>query len=230
MTFSIVGQCAHSGMLGIAITTSSICVGSRCSWARAGVGAVATQNFTDPRLGVRGLGLLAEGLKATEVMARLIEESEFPEYRQLAVIDRHGQTSYHSGNKALGIHDAASGDHCIAAGNLLSSKEVPRAMVSAFMALSPAEHLAERLLRALEGGLAAGGEIYPLRSAGLLVVDTQPWPLVDLRVDWHESPVSALGELWRRYEPEMKTFLLWALDPDQAPSFPLPGNDKRNER
>jgi len=219
MTFSIAGRCSRSGMFGIALTTSSICVASRCPWARAEVGAVLTQNFTDPAMGPRGLDLLGEGFNASQVIQRLIGENKHPAYRQLAAIDREGRTSYYSGEKTLGIHAAAEGENCVAIGNLLAHPKVPQQMIAAFMKF-PEQHLAHRLVLALEKGLEAGGEVNPVKSAGLLVVHNQPWPLVDLRVDWHDSPIIMLRELWERYEPQMNTFLLWALSPDRVPPFP----------
>src|SRR5215510_12324273 len=114
MTFSIAGRCARSGMFGVAITTSSIAVASRCPWARAGIGAVATQNITDPRLGQRGLDLMASGLSAPA--------AHQPEYRQVTMIDRDGGTATHTGEKTLGTHAGASAADCVAAGNLLSNR------------------------------------------------------------------------------------------------------------
>src|SRR4029450_3348123 len=101
MTFSIAGRCARTGMFGIAITTSSIAVASRCPWARAGVGAVATQNITDPRLGQRGLDLMASGLGASAALQRLLAEAHQPEFRQITVIDRVGGTGTHTGDQKL---------------------------------------------------------------------------------------------------------------------------------
>ena len=83
MTFSIAGRCSRTGMLGMAITSSSICVASRCCWARARVGAVLTQNLTDPAIGQRGLDLLSEGLSAARTVRRVVEENQFPAYRQI---------------------------------------------------------------------------------------------------------------------------------------------------
>jgi uncharacterized Ntn-hydrolase superfamily protein len=205
-------------MFGIAITTSSICVASRCAWARAGAGAVLTQNFTDPRLGMRGLDLLAGGRSAAETVRELVRENQHAAYRQLAAVDRRGKTACFSGEKTLGTYAGAQGDQCVAVGNLLAHPEIPREMTAAF-AEEPERHLAHRLLLGLERGLEAGGEISPVNSAGLLVVHDQPWPLVDLRVDWQDGPVQALRGLWGRYEPQIKTFLMWALSPDEAPPF-----------
>ncbi len=224
MTFSIAGRCARSGMFGVAITTSSIAVASRCPWARAGVGAVATQNITDPRLGQRGLDLMASGLGAPAAMGRLLEEAPHPDYRQITMVDRNGETATHTGAKTLGTHAVASARDCVAAGNLLSNRDVPGAMTRSFVT-HPDMHLAERLLLALEAGQVSGGEMGPVRSAGLLVVYEQSWPLVDLRVDWDEgNPISTLHRLWDRFQPQMNDYVIRALDPAQAPAYGVPGD------
>lgn len=224
MTFSLIGRCAETGMLGVAITTSSICVASRCPWARAGAGAVSTQNVTDPTIGPRVLDLLAAGKTAAEGLQAVLGESQYAEYRQVTVVDRQGRTAHHSGTKTLGTNAVAEGKDCIAAGNLLANADVPKAMAKIFEA-HPDLHLAERLLRGLEAGIVAGGEKGPVRSAGLLVVDRQIWPLVDLRVDWsEEDPIAGLRGLWDRYRPQMGDYVTRALDPRSAPAYGVPGD------
>lgn len=223
MTFSLVARCPISGMFGVAVTSSSPCVAARCGgWARAGIGAVATQNVTDPRLGHLGLALLTQGFGARAVIARLIEAGAHPDYRQLTVIDQDGRTAHHSGAKTLGRHAVAEGDGCIAAGNMLANQSVPEAMIAAF-ANAPA-HLAERLMLGLEAGLAAGGEASPVRSAGLYVVDRHVWPICDLRVDWHDQPIAELRRVWEVYEPQMADYVMRAIDPTEAPSYGVPGD------
>ncbi len=224
MTFSIVGHCERTGMLGIAITTSSICVAARCPWARAGAGAVSTQNVTDPRLGPAVLDLMAQGTPAPEALERVMAGHGHAVHRQLAVVDAQGRTAHYSGAKTLGTHAVADGRGCVAAGNLLADPGVPGAMVENFAAGAKL-HLAERLLGALEAGIAAGGEMGPVNSAGLLVVHEQAWPLVDLRVDWDDAaPLEALRALWRAYEPQMDDYVTRALDPESAPSYGVPGD------
>jgi uncharacterized Ntn-hydrolase superfamily protein len=224
MTFSIVGRCSRTGMFGVAITTSSISVGARCPHARAGVGAVATQNVTDPAFGPRILDLLQAGHHADEALARATHGRAHLDYRQILVIDKSGMTASFTGGRILGTHSVAAGEDCIAAGNLLGSVEVPGAMTDAFAA-NAREHLAERLLRSLEAGLAAGGEAGPVHSSALLVADKQPFALVDLRCDWDDhDPVVALRRLWSDYEPQMQAYLIRALDPPSAPSFGVPGD------
>ena len=224
MTFSIAGRCARTGMVGIAITTSSIAVGARCPWVRARVGAVATQNVTDPALGPKGLDLMESGLAAPAALDRLMADAPYADYRQVTMVDREGRTAHWTGAKTLGTNAVMAGTDCVAAGNLLGSPNVPRAMVSTFVA-KPGLHLAERLLRSLEEGVVAGGEAGPVRSATLLIAADQPWPVVNLRVDWSDdSPIMALRRLWEAYEPQMKDYVARALDPRAAPSYGVPGD------
>ena len=224
MTFSITGPCARTGMAGVAITTSSICVGSRCPHARAGVGAVATQNVTDPTLADRVFERLEAGETATEAVAAVMDGRVNADYRQLAVVDMAGRTGHFTGSHILGTNRVVEGDHCIAAGNLLSTLEVPAAMVAGFEA-DPEAHLADRLLRGLEAGLAAGGEEGPVRSAALVVHHDQPFALVDLRCDWDEDdPVVVLRRLWTDYEPQMQPYLDRAVNPGAAPSYGVAGD------
>ena len=223
MTFSLVARCERTGMFGVVVTSSSPCVASRCAWARAGAGAVASQNITDPRLGHLGLELLAGDIRAEAVRDMLVRGGEYPEYRQLTVVDRHGGVAHHSGAKTLGLHAVATGEGCIAAGNILSSPEVPRAMVGGFLSEREGP-LAARLLRALRAGEDAGGEVGPVRSAGLKVVHAQVWPIVDLRVDWHEQAIAELGRVWDVYEPQVDDYLRRAERPGDAPAYGVPGD------
>ena len=218
MTFSLVGRCRRTGMFGAAVTTSSINVGARCPYARAGVGAVLTQHRTDARLGPRGLDLLEAGATAREVIASLARDDPTIGWRQLAVIDREGGTAWRHGDRIASIHAAAEGDGCCAIGNIIRTEVVPAAMVDAFEAAA-GEHLAERLLIALEAGLGAGGEPRQVKSAALLVVDDQPFPLVDLRVELDRAPLAELRFLWEVYRPRMEVFVTRAVDPDRVP-FP----------
>jgi uncharacterized Ntn-hydrolase superfamily protein len=216
MTFSLVGMCRRTGMFGAAVTTSSIGVGSRCPFARAGVGAVLTQHRTDPQLGPRGLELLAAGQSVVQVIEALVQDNPTIGWRQLAVIDRRGETAYYHGDKIQSIHAAAQGDAVCAIGNIIRNADIPQAMVEAFCQ-EPEEHLAERLLRALEAGLAAGGERKQVKSAALLVVHEQSFPLVDLRIELAPQPLTELRFLWELYRPQIDLYVRRALDPDSVP-------------
>ena len=216
MTFSLVGMCRQSGMFGAAVTTSSMGVGSRCPFAKAGVGAVLTQNRTDPRLGSRGLELLSQGELANQVIDALVQDNRTVGWRQLAVIDKTGGTAYYHGNNIQSIHAAAQGDGVCAIGNIIRNEDIPRAMVEAF-AQTPEEHLAERLLQALEAGLDAGGELKQVKSAALLVVHEQPFALVDLRVELNPRPLTELRFLWELYRSQAEPYVRRAIDPDSIP-------------
>jgi uncharacterized Ntn-hydrolase superfamily protein len=210
-------------MFGIAIASSSPAVAARCAHARAGVGAVASQNMTDPALGPGILDLLANGSAAPEALANSLSATQFGAYRQLIVVAAAGAPAVHSGAHSLGVAATAIGAHCAAAGNLLAQREVPAAMVSAFEAADG--HFGGRLLQGLLAGLKQGGEAGPIHSAGLLIVREVKWPIVDLRVDWCEQdPVTALAALWARYQPQIEDYVQRALDPAHAPNFAVPGN------
>ena len=226
MTFSICGRCTKTGMVGVAITTSSICVGSRCPWVRAGVGAVSTQNVTLPSLGAATLDNIARGDSCETALKSAMDGDSFADYRQVIGIDAAGRCAVFSGAKTLGINATATGEDCVAAGNLLADAKLPLVMTHAFAAAA-ALGLSERLLRALEAGLHdGGGEVGEVHSAALLVADKQPWALVDLRVDWDDAaPLSALRHLWEVYEPQMQDYVTRALNPSAAPSYGVPGDE-----
>ncbi|WP_017254117.1 DUF1028 domain-containing protein [Pseudomonas tolaasii] len=225
MTFSVVARCVETGQLGIAISSSSIAVGARCPWLRPGVGAVASQNITLPSLGPSVLDRLEQGMAPIEALARVLENEEHREYRQVTVIDQEGRTAHFSGAQTLGIHSALSGEQCVAAGNMLANPGVVGSMVRAFEHASG--HLADRLLAALHTGQAKGGEAGPVHSAALVVVDDLLWPIVNLRVDWaDEDPIGALDQLWQAYRGQLQAYIDRALNPQQAPGYAVPGDDR----
>jgi uncharacterized Ntn-hydrolase superfamily protein len=216
MTFSIAGRCAKTGMLGAVVTTSAMAVGSRCAWAEANVGAVLTQHRTDPRLGPKILERLKTG-SSPEIILRDLEGADPDlQWRQLAVIDAKGKSAFFNGAKILSVSKGKVGRNCVAAGNILRSTAVVDAMISSFEE-NEAQPLAERLVRAIEAGDAAGGELKQLKSAGLLVVHRESFPFVDLRVDLNSQPLVELRFLWELYQPTADNYVVRALDPDKAP-------------
>lgn len=223
MTFSIAARCAETGMFGLAVSSSSPAVAARCAYARAGVGAVASQNITDPTLGPKALDLMLKGASAKEAVEKLVGETEFISYRQLTAIDIEGRTAHFSGDGTLGVHAVAEGRNVVCAGNLLANDTVPQAMVSAFGAAQG--YLGDRLIAVMQAALAAGGEEGPVHSAGMLLVREVAWPVADLRVDWHETdPIGALADLWELYKPQLDAYVTRALDPREAPSYGVPGD------
>jgi uncharacterized Ntn-hydrolase superfamily protein len=176
---------------------------------------VLTQHRTDPRLGPRGIELLRSGCSAQETLDALVASTPLARWRQLAVLDAAGNTAAYSGARTKPEMSEAPGQDVCAIGNILANARVPAAMLRAFQA-DPSALLAERLLYALEEGLAAGGENGPVRSAHLLVAERESFPLVDLRVDWHDTPIAELRSLWNRYAPQCNDYLIRALDPDDT--------------
>ncbi|MBU6396918.1 MAG: DUF1028 domain-containing protein [Rhodospirillales bacterium] len=224
MTFSLIARCPRSEQFAVAVTSSSPAVAARCAFARAGVGAATTQNVTDPRLGPQLLDALAAGMSAEQALANVADVAACPEYRQLTVLDSQGRTAVYSGAKTLGIHGTAQVENAASAGNLLASTNVPQAVIAAFAVTNPDDELGARVIAAMQAGLNAGGEAGPLKSAGLIVVDQQAWPLADLRVDWHDEPLAELARLWSIWQPQMYDYVTRALNPQAAPSYGVPGD------
>ncbi len=204
MTFSIVARSKDAGMFGVAITSSSPAVAARCAHARSGVGAVATQNVTNPALGPAALTVLQRQASAREAIDTVVASEPHRDFRQLLAIGRVGPPVIRSGSRVLGKHGEAFGKDSAAAGNLLARSTVPHAMVQAFeRADAPFAH---RLLTALEAGL---GE----------------WPIVDLRVDWIDhDPIASLLATWEVFGPQVEDYIRRAIDPEAAPSYSVPGD------
>ncbi|MFN0262795.1 DUF1028 domain-containing protein [Tepidamorphus sp. 3E244] len=222
MTFSLVARCSETGMFGVAVSSSSPAVAARCAHARAGVGAVASQNVTDPALGTRVLDMLEAGRSANEAVTSL-KGREHIEYRQVLAVDRDGETAIHSGTNVLGKWGQAAAQDVASGGNLLANEVVPQAIVDGF--LSARGHIGDRLLEAMRAGLEAGGEAGPVHSAGMLIVDELAWPLAELRCDWTDDcPIAAIEAAWAIYKPQMADYVQRALDPSGAPSYGVPGD------
>jgi len=209
----------------IAISSSSPAVAARCSWAEAGVGAVASQNITDPALGPATLNLLKHGASASDALNEISSTTRYIEYRQLLAVDKNGNTHIYSGNKALGTVAEHSTDDAASAGNLLANTSVPQAMVDAFHTASG--HLGDRMVIALQAAVSAGGEAGPVHSAGLLLVDNVSWPVAELRCDWapDSCPIENIATAWRVYKPQLADYTQRALNPTQAPSYGVPGDE-----
>jgi uncharacterized Ntn-hydrolase superfamily protein len=212
MTFSLAGRCERTGAVGAVIASASMAVAARCLAVRAAVGAVCSQSTTDPRLRAELLDAMAGGLPAPDAIAAVTGRATDIAYRQLAAVDAGGGSAWYSGDLALGLAIGVRAADAAAAGNLLADSGVPVAMLAAFAARAD-DGLGDRLIAALQAGLAAGGEISPVRSAGLLIAESAPWPVTDLRVDWHDDPVGQLEGLWQLWRPQADAYVLRALRP-----------------
>jgi len=225
VTFSLAGHCPRTGMFGAVVSSSSPAVAARCPSARAGVGAACSQNVTDPRLARQLLDLVAAGKDADAALSAVVAKAANVSYRQLTVIDAAGRVAAYSGAGTLGTYATHLGRQCVAAGNLLATTDVPPAMAAAFEE-DPDADLGDRLIGALQAGLAAGGEEGPVRSCGMVMVRDVDWYVADLRVDWSEGdPIAELAQVWDVYRPQLDDYVTRALDPTAAPSYGVPGDE-----
>ncbi|WP_426518350.1 DUF1028 domain-containing protein [Diaminobutyricibacter sp. McL0618] len=222
MTFSILSRDA-SGAIGAAIASSSPAVAARCITLADGVGGANSQNITDPRLGPKIVRLIDAGLPAAQAVAQVAGADPTAEFRQLIAIDRVGGTGVYSGGRSLGIHGSAEGLSVVAAGNLLATDAIPQTMVDAFTRADG--DLETRLIAALRAAVAAGGEAGPIHSAGLSVVRDAGWRVTDLRVDWHEHPVSELADLLDIWLPQRDDYVTRGLNPSAAPGYGVAGDE-----
>ena len=217
MTFSLIGRCERTGMFGVAISTSEMAVGSRCIHVAPNVGAIITQASTNPRLGFLGLNLLHAGSSAPRVLDAIAASDQFGERRQLGCLDVTGLGAARTGagNRPWAGHRVDR--NVVVAANAVVGAEVADAMFDAFKRGSDLP-LWDRLLRSLEAGKAAGGQPDGETSSVLYVVDRDTYPMVDLRVDLHATPVVELRRLADAYFPLVSYYLLRQRDPNVPPA------------
>lgn len=223
MTFSIVATDGR-GRYGMAVASSSPAVAARCAHLRGGVGAVSSQNITDPRLGPALLDRLASGESAQQALDALTHDTENIEYRQLVVLDAHGNSAVFHGEHTLGLFAEGRGRHSVAAGNMLADAGVPQAMCDAFE--DAQGELEQRLMAAMRTGVAAGGEAGPVYSAGLSVVSGHGWRDTDLRADWQEDPLAELARVLDVWLPQREDYVTRGLDPAASVGYGVPGDER----
>lgn len=192
-TFSIVGRCERTGQLGVAVSTADVAAGRLVTWARAGVGAVATQSWPSLYLAIDALRLMDAGSSAPEALEALLRDDSGREVRQLGIVDAQGRSASFSGDECTTWYGEVAGPNFATQGNMLVRGKTVSAMAESFQATAGSDlDLAERLMRALEAGQAGGGDRRGRQCAALLVVDREEYPLWDLRVDEHRQPVAEL--------------------------------------
>ncbi|WP_420180011.1 DUF1028 domain-containing protein [Paenarthrobacter sp. TA1.8] len=223
MTFSIAAT-DGSGRFGIAVSSSSPAVAARCAHLRDGVGAVSSQNITDPRLGTALLDRLQAGYSAQEAIDAVVQESPAVDYRQLVVLDANGGSAVFSGAHTLGVFGEGRGPNSVAAGNMLAAPGIAQVLCDVFE--TTAGELEVRLMAALRAAVAAGGEAGPVRSAGLSVVSGHGWRDTDLRVDWHDHPIEQLDELLEVWLPQREDYVVRGLDPAASVSYGVAGDER----
>jgi uncharacterized Ntn-hydrolase superfamily protein len=206
MTFSIAARCPRTGMLGVATSSKALAAGAMVPYCRSGIGAIASQSFVNPYLGIDGLELLEHGLPAERAIERLIEDDPGRDLRQLAIVDKEGRTAAYTGDRCIPWAGQVSGAGYVCLGNILEGEDVVKAMAHSFET-TLVEELPERLIQALEAGQEAGGDRRGRQSAGMTVVSEEAYPLVDLRVDDHPDPVPELRRVLEVYNREELPFL-----------------------
>jgi uncharacterized Ntn-hydrolase superfamily protein len=202
MTFSVLAKCERTGMFGMAIATRPIAIGAKCPFVRPHIGGLMVQANGDPRLGALGLKLLEMGYSAAKVLSELRESdgAENIEWRQITVIDKDGNTAASTGKQNEDWKGHIAKQNFCVAGNRLTSERTATAMAEAFEN-SPGEDLAERLLRSIEAGRDAGGQVAGQFSAALQVHNQRSYAWVDLRADEHNEPIAELRRLYTLYIP-----------------------------
>jgi uncharacterized Ntn-hydrolase superfamily protein len=205
MTWSIIAREPRSGAFGIAIATKAFAVGARCVFAASGVGAIATQSFTNPMLGTRGLRLLREAVAAPDVLAVLIAADEGRAIRQLHIVDAGGRNAAYTGERCVQWCGHRVGDGFSVAGNMLAGRAVVEESFAHYADAKNAP-FAERLLAALEAGQRAGGDKRGKQSAALVVYSTEDVADIDLRVDDHAEPLAELRRLLTVFNRDVAPF------------------------
>lgn len=221
MTFSIAGLCPRTGEFGCALATSSMAAGARAAFVAPDAGVVLSQARSDPRLGQLGIAELQRGRGAPQVLEAMLAASPHAAWRQLAVLDRDGNTAAATGAECTQAKGERMAHGALAAGNGLANEAVVGAMLAGFQGAAD-RSLAERLIIALEAGLAAGGEAYPLRSAAMKVARPGvPLLPIDLRVDFSETPISELRRFWTLWVPMVEGYVQRCIDPANSPAAAL---------
>ncbi|MCC8952125.1 DUF1028 domain-containing protein [Bradyrhizobium sp. Pear77] len=194
MTWSIIARDSATGQLGIAVATRFFAVGALVPHIAPGIGAIATQALVNPYYGIDGLALLRDGKSPHEAIAALLARDGGRESRQVHVMDAGGRIAAHSGKDCIDWFGHIAGDGFSVAGNMLAGPAVLDETARVYAANQKLP-FAERLIKAMFAGEAAGGDKRGKQSAALLIHGTEQWPLLDLRVDDHADPLRELERL-----------------------------------
>ena len=204
-TFSIAAMDPDTGEIGVAVQSKIVAVGAVVPWAKANVGAVATQSFANVTYGKEGLRLLEMGKNPEEVVKSLIRKDPKKDLRQVGVLSANGKAFNFTGNKCFNWAGGKSGKNFTVQGNILESKKVVEAMAKAFESSYGKAPLAERLISALKAGQEEGGDKRGMQSASLLIVK-EGWgyggnndKFRDLRVDESNSPINELHRVYLKH-------------------------------
>lgn len=222
-TFSIVACDPETEELGIAVQSKFIAVGSVVPWAKAGVGAVATQSWANTRLGPGGIALLEKGRSPEEALEMMLAEDEGRDLRQVGIVDAKGNAATFTGTECFSWAGGVTGKNYACQGNILVNEETVTQMAEVFE--KSAGTLSSRLLKALDAAQEAGGDSRGKQSAALLVVKPKGGyggyndRYIDLRVDDHPDPIKELIRLhglYMLYFSEMKPENILKIEGERA--------------
>jgi uncharacterized Ntn-hydrolase superfamily protein len=205
-TFSISARCARTGMFGVAVSTAVPGVGGICPFVRSHMGAISTQSWVNPYLGIDGLALLAQGMNAKEALDKLISADPGRDVRQIGIVDKNGLSAAWSGPQCTTWFGHITGANFSVQGNMLVGEKTVQAMAEAFTRTEGLS-LPERLVSVLEAGQSAGGDKRGHQSAALLVHHEEEYPYLSLRVDDHAYPVAELRRIFEVARHQLLPFV-----------------------
>lgn len=204
-TYSLVARCAATNQIGVAVATAMPAVGSNGAWIRSGIGAIASQSWVNPYLGIDGLAALASGMHADATLETVLAQDPRREYRQLGVVDATGRVAAFTGDQCTEAAGHITGTGFVVMGNMLTGTDVLDAMADEFQAAEG--DLAERLMRGLLAGTRMGGDRRGKQSAALRVYGCEEYPLIDVRVDEHREPVPELSRVLSVVRSQLTPFV-----------------------
>ncbi|MGI9334230.1 MAG: DUF1028 domain-containing protein [Gammaproteobacteria bacterium] len=205
-TFSIAARCQRTGMLGVAVSTAVPGVGGICPFVAPGAGAVSTQSWVNPYLGIDGVALMQAGTGAKAALKKLLAADPGRDVRQVGMVDSSGQSASWTGKSCVPWAGHKTGKNFAVQGNMLVGEPTVAAMADAFKGTTDLD-LPERLLVVLEAGQAAGGDKRGRQSAALKVYHEEAFPYLDLRVDEHRHPVSELRRVFEVARHQLLPFV-----------------------
>ncbi len=205
-TFSIVARCPVTGMLGVAVSTAVPAVGALCPYIQSRVGAVSTQAWVNPYLAIDALALIAAGKTAAEALDAVLAGDDGRQQRQIGMVDAAGRSAAFTGEDCTPWCGQILEAGVAVQGNMLVGPAVLEAMIESFRASASLE-LAERLMRALEAGQAAGGDKRGKQSAALRVHHLEDYAWLDLRVDDHADPITELRRVYTVAKAQLQPFV-----------------------
>lgn len=206
-TFSVSARCARTGMLGVAVSTAVPAVGGICSFVKPGVGAIATQSWVNPYLGIDGLRLLEGGLSAQATLEKLVAGDPGRDDRQLGIVDAFGGAAGYTGSRCVEWAGHIVGEGFSVQGNMLVDITTIEKMASATREHSDLS-LPERLMLVLEAGQAAGGDKRGKQSAAIKVFNVEEYPWLEIRVDDHQDPVAELRRIFEIATKQLLPFVM----------------------